>query len=207
MTPRADELARVQLAAGKADAALDTAERLAGDMRVGEMGPQAGMLALSAAFSLFNDAPAQDKAAADRRVQQAADKVIARWPGRVQADDARMALAKLKLVQDDFAAAIPWLEAVKSSSPRYSTALYLQAQTYWRLYLDELRKATPNQPAATLNKDKALRALEALTEHERKGKPPGAALPKASEMPSCSWPRCIWKRTKPPRSGPCWSRF
>ena len=81
-------------------------------------------------------------------MQQAADKVIARWPGRVQADEARLALAKVKLVQDDYAAAIPWLEAVKSSSARYSTALYLQAQTYWRLYLDESRKPTPNQPAA-----------------------------------------------------------
>ncbi len=169
------ELARVQLAAGKAQDALDTAERLAGDTRVGETGPQAGMLALSAAFSLFNDAPAADRAAADRRVQQAADKVIARWPGRVQADDARLALAKLKLVQDDYAAAIPWLEAVKASSARYSTALYLQAQTYWRLYLDESRQPTPNQPVAARNKDKAVRALETLTEHERKGQTAGAA--------------------------------
>ena len=139
------------------------------------MGPQAGMLALSAAFSLFNAAPPDERAAADRRVQQTADKIIARWPGRVQADDARLALAKLKLVQDNFAAAIPWLEAVKSSSQRYDTALYLEAQTYWRLYLNESRQPTPNQAAAAANKNKALRALEALIEHERKGKAPGAA--------------------------------
>lgn len=170
------ELARVQYFAGKLDAAISTADALARDPQVGDVAPAAALLAVSAAYKAMSTAEAAEKATAEARVEQLATNVVQRWPTSSQADDARLTLARLKLMHNDLAAALPLLEKIGPTSEHYRAALYLTAQLYWKQHLEQPKRAADKsgQPAPAL---KAVAALETLIGAESKTLSPGSPLP------------------------------
>ncbi len=68
------------------------------------------MLAINAALSLC--ATSTDRPAAEKQLNDVVDYTIQTWPNRAEADDARIALGRLKMTQGDLSAAIAALEKV-----------------------------------------------------------------------------------------------
>lgn len=176
------QLARSQLMSGKIAEALAAAEALAQErasVNLDKIGPLAGALAVDCAWNLY--VASQGKPEALDKLKAAADFAIRTWPERSEADDARIALGKVELVRGDFPLAIGVFEKVNKNSDRYPLALYLAAQTHFRLYLQEKAKPADKQNAAAAaeHRTKTVEELVAAVAAERKAAPASAPLPKS----------------------------
>jgi len=131
----------------------------------------AGALLLNVLLNQYNameEGTDEEKAAkleARKKMEEAANKIIARWPGRPEADAARLAKARLLVLDANTVAEAPagksqteavqqrvakFLEKMKEAtaifkeinpkSEHYVTALYLTGYTYWRRYRLEKRE-------------------------------------------------------------------
>lgn len=146
-------LALSQLQSGLSSEAFAAAEKLAREDSQAKLAPAAAVLAINSALALC--ATATDKAAAEQQLQGIVDYTIQTWPNRAEADDARIALGRLKSVQNDPRGAIAAFEKVNPASDRHAQALNLTAQAHWRLYL--VAKQTKKfDDAATSDREKAL---------------------------------------------------
>ena len=132
-------LALSQLQAGDAAASLATSEKFARDKKDAKLAPQAAVLAINAALTLC--ATSQDRPAAEKQLNGIVDYTIQTWPNRAEADDARIALGRLKMTQGDLPAAIVALEKVNPASDRYAQTQSLVGQSHWRIYLNAKRSA------------------------------------------------------------------
>ncbi len=97
------------------------------------------------------------------------------WPGRPPADDARMAIAQIKLASGQVKEALDVFEKVHPKSERYPLARYLAARTYWVLYSDAKRQGANPQKLAADREEAAKRAVDAL-ERFRKAADPNRPL-------------------------------
>jgi len=146
-----------------------------------KIAPKASVLAIHAALGQFSSA--EDKAAAQAKLMEAANYTMQTWPKRAEADDARIALGRLKAVQGDVAAAMQTFEAVNPASDRYPQALQLAAQSHWKLYIDAKRTGKVDDEAKK-NRATAVTQLEqALASLEQNSSPPPELAATATETP------------------------
>ncbi|MGD0656184.1 MAG: hypothetical protein ABSA16_17750 [Thermoguttaceae bacterium] len=172
--------ARGQLISGKWEDCLATAERIFSDYKDSSIAPQAGSLAVSAALNLYSAAPKDKKAEALKRLKKYASLAEDSWPGRPEADDARMMLAQADLVQGKIDEALAGFEKIDPRSERYPNALLLAAETYWRRRLAEMEKpeGSRNKGQMDADLDRALRNLETGLKLQQKKVVPGEQLPR-----------------------------
>lgn len=130
-------LAQTQLQAGDAAASYALANQFARDKKDSKLAPQAAVLAINAALSLC--ATSQDRPAAEKQLNEVVEYTIQTWPNRAEADDARIALGRLKMTQGDLPAAIAALEKVNPASDRFAQTQSLVGQSHWRMYLNAKR--------------------------------------------------------------------
>ncbi len=139
-------LAYAQLYVGKAPEAYTTALTLAKDNPTYAKAPAAAALAVSTAMSLYGQT--RDNAALEK-INEASEFLLQKFPQHAEADDARIARGKLKLLQGGPEEAIKVFMSVNTISDRYPTALQLSGQTHWLQYVDGKKKADASKADAT----------------------------------------------------------
>jgi len=155
----------------KLEECLVAAEKVTKDYKDTLAAPQAGALRVAAALNLYVAVPADkkdQKAEALKRLEELAKFTVANWPGKPEADDARMALGQASLVQGKTDEALKVFEAVNPKSDRYPTALLMAAKVYWYRYLTERNTAKKEQLAAYRKKAVA-QLRESLKVQQAKG--------------------------------------
>ncbi|MEN6449615.1 MAG: hypothetical protein ABFC96_03905, partial [Thermoguttaceae bacterium] len=139
---------------------------------------QASALAVSAALNLFEDAPAEKRAAASDRLIELAKFTETNWPDLPEADDARMDCGRAKLWVGDVRQALDIFERVNPKSQRYPLAMYSAGQCYVSLYVAEKQKPENARDAKQMAADLAkgigrlTAGLEELKRQFEPGKPP-----------------------------------
>ena len=138
-------LANAQYQVGKAPEAYTTALTLAKENTTYAKAPAAASLAVNIALYLYGQT--RDAAAMDR-INEATELLLKQWPQHAEADDARIAKGKLKLLPKppDIKGAIETFLAVNPASDRYPSALQLAGQTHWMAYIDEKKKGDAAKP-------------------------------------------------------------
>ena len=129
-------LAYIQLMTAKPGASYDTAFALAKEPGYAKA-PAAAALAVNSAMSLYGQT--KDKTALDK-INAATELLLKQFPQHAEADDARIARGKLKLIQADANGAIEIFKSVNPVSDRYPVALQLAGATHWSLYVDGKRR-------------------------------------------------------------------
>ncbi len=129
-------LAYIQLMTAKSAASYDTAIALAKEPGYAKA-PAAAALAVNASMSLYGQT--KEKAALDK-INDATELLLKQFPQHAEADDARIARGKLKLIQGDANGAIEIFKTVNPISDRYPVALQLAGATHWSLYVDGKRR-------------------------------------------------------------------
>ncbi len=160
------QAAAALFAADKFAESLAAAEELAGQRPDGSLAPRASSLAVAAALSLYSSAT--DKPAALARLEKLAQDLIARWPDKPEADDARIAMGQAALVRGELTGAVTVFERVNPRSLRYPAAMHLAGQTNWRLYLAAKAKGTTDPQQLTELRDKATEQLQTSLAAQRK---------------------------------------
>jgi hypothetical protein len=170
--------ARSQFVAGKMEECLAGADKIVKGHKDSPSAPVAGSLAVAAALNLYNAAPAEKKNSALERLKKYAKLMEDTWPGRPEADDARMMLAQADLIQGKIDGALAVFEKINPRSDRYPSALLLAGETYWRRWLAEKEKpeAARNKSQMDADLDKAMRNLEDSVKLQRKKLAPGETL-------------------------------
>ena len=179
-------LARELFNQGKLEACIEAVGRIVykdRDRKVvrteSEVAPQAAALAVGAALNLYVNAPDDKKPEALKRLTELAQFTETNWPGRPEADDARMARGQAKLAVNQVPEAIDIFERVNPKSTRYPQAMYYAGQNYARLYLVEKSKPEGQRDAAqeAAYCDKAIERLRAGLNVLTKQVEPGRPLP------------------------------
>ena len=130
-------LAYTQLMTGKPAASYETAFNLAKEPGYAKA-PAAAALAVNAAMSFYGQT--KDKSALDK-INESTELLLQKFPQHAEADDARIARGKLKLIQGDANGAIEIFKSVNPVSDRYPVALQLAGATHWSLYVDGKRRS------------------------------------------------------------------
>jgi hypothetical protein len=167
--------ARGQMIAEKWEDCLNTTDKIFKDYKDSPAAPMAGSLAVSAALNLYAAAPEGKKAAALERLKKYARLTEEAWPGKPEADDARMMLAQADLVQGKIDEALAGFEKIDPRSERYPNALLLAAETYFRRWLAEKEKPekSRNKGQMDADLDHALKNLNASLRLQEKKAEPG----------------------------------
>ena len=138
-------LANAQYQVGKAPEAYTTALTLAKENTTYAKSPAAASLAVNIALYLYGQT--RDAAAMDR-INESTELLLKQWPQHAEADDARIAKGKLRLLQNppDSKGAIETFLGVNPASDRYPNALQLAGQTHWMAYGIEKKKGDAAKP-------------------------------------------------------------
>ena len=153
-------LATAQYMVGKAAEGYTTALTLAKENTNYAKAPAAASLAVNIALYLYGQTR---DAAAMERINESTDLLLKQWPQHAEADDARIAKGKLKLLQNppDFNGAIETFTSVNPASDRYPTGLQLAGQTHWVVYNNEKKKGDAVKPeAAQAHRKKTIELLQ-----------------------------------------------
>ncbi len=148
-------LAYAQLMTGKTDASYETAINLAKEPGYAKA-PAAAALAVNSAMSLYGQTKDQAaRTAALDKINESTELLLKQFPQHAEADDARLARGKLKLIQGDGNGAIAIFKNVNPVSDRYPVALQLAGATHWSMYVEAKRRsdasaATHRQEAVEL---------------------------------------------------------
>lgn len=159
-------LATAQYQVGKAAEGYTTALTLAKENTGYAKAPAAASLAVNIALYLYGQARAAaepEKAAAMERINEATELLLKQWPQHAEADDARIAKGKLKLLQvpADYKGAIETFTSVNPASDRYPSALQLAGQTHWGVYINEKKKGdAAKADVVQANRQKTVELLE-----------------------------------------------
>lgn len=138
-------LATAQYQVGKAAEGYTTALTLAKENTSYAKAPAAASLAVNIALYLYGQTR---DAAAMERINESTDLLLKQWPQHAEADDARIAKGKLRLLQNppDVKGAVETFLSVNPASDRYPTALQLAGQTHWMAYGVEKKKGDAGKP-------------------------------------------------------------
>ena len=153
-------LATAQYQVGKATEGYTTALTLAKENTSYAKAPAAASLAVNIALYLYGQTR---DAAGMERINESTELLLKQWPQHAEADDARIAKGKLKLLQapPDYKGAIETFTSVNPVSDRYPTGLQLAGQTHWIVYINEKKKGDTAKPdVAQLNRQKTVDLLE-----------------------------------------------
>ena len=184
--------ARSQLISGKWEDCLGTTDKIFKEYKDSPAAPMAGSLAVSAALNLYAAAPEGKKTAALERLKKYARLTEEAWPGKPEADDARMMLAQADLVQGKIDEALAGFEKIDPRSERYPNALLLAAETYFRRWLAEKEKPENSQKQGPNGRRPGPCAEESERQPEtarEKNRARRAALQIARSRPNCCWPK------------------
>ncbi|AMV21605.1 hypothetical protein [Planctomyces sp. SH-PL14] len=151
------QLANARYSAQDYEGAYTDGLALAKGNKDAKVAPPSAVLAIQSALASFGTA--QDKASAQQKLLDAVNYTVQTWPNRAEADDARIALGRLKAVQGDLAAAMQTFGAVNPASDRYPQALQMSAQAHWKLYVDGRRMGSKDA-AVQEHRDTAVKQLE-----------------------------------------------
>jgi hypothetical protein len=167
--------ARGQLISEKWEDCLGTTDKIFKEYKDSPAAPIAGSLAVSAALNLYAAAPEAKKTAALERLKKYARLTEEAWPGKPEADDARMMLAQADLVQGKIDEALAGFEKIDPRSVRYPNALLLAAETYFRRWLAEKEKPenARNKGQMDADLDHAMKNLSASLKLQQKKAEPG----------------------------------
>lgn len=169
-------LATAQYMVGKATEGYATALTLAKENTNYAKAPAAASLAVNIALYLYGQTR---DAAAMERINESTELLLKQWPQHAEADDARIAKGKLKLLQNppDFDGAIATFISVNPVSDRYPTGLQLAGQTNWVVYNNEKKKGDAAKPGeAQARRKKTVELLEQSLAAFGKTESGGAAL-------------------------------
>lgn len=169
-------LATAQYQVGKAAEGYTTALTLAKENTSYAKAPAAASLAVNIALYLYGQT--RDAASMDR-INEATELLLKQWPQHAEADDARIAKGKLKLLQapPDYKGAIETFTSVNPASDRYPSALQLAGQTHWIVYINEKKKGdAAKADVAQTNRQKTIELLEKSLAAFGKVENGGAAL-------------------------------
>lgn len=100
-------------------------------------GPLAAVTAAKVAFALYSAVRADqpvEKQKALTRLQSIVELTEKNWPGKPEADEARLVLASVSVSERRFDDALRVCENVNPKSDQYRSALYLAASIYWQRY-------------------------------------------------------------------------
>lgn len=154
-------VARQLYGEGKLDEAIAAAGEIARQSKESAVAAPAAALAVGAALDLVVSAPENKRDEALNRLRRMAEYTAATWPGKPEADDARMALGQASLVQRKTDEALAVFQNVNPKSERYARALYLIGTTYWQRYLTQKAAAEEKRNPTQMASDRA-KALENL---------------------------------------------
>ena len=169
-------LATAQYQVGKAADGYTTALTLAKENTGYAKAPAAASLAVSIALFLYGQSR---DAVAMERINESTELLLKQWPQHAEADDARIAKAKLLLLQNppDYKKAIETFTSVNPVSDRYPTALQLAGQTHWIVYINEKKKGeAAKAEISKSNRQKTVELLEKSLAAFAKVENGGAAL-------------------------------
>jgi cellulose synthase operon protein C len=169
--------AREMIAAGKLEEAITAAGKVLDEYKNTSAAPMASALRVAVALNLFASAPAEAKEDALKRLTDFANFTIANWPGKPEADDARMNLGQAALVQDKPDEALKVFEAINPKSDRYPVAMLLAAKVYWNRYITA--RTGTNKVQAAADRQKAVKLSTESLAVQRKKLEADKALPKA----------------------------
>lgn len=141
-------LAYAKQQSGEVAESLALAEKFAREKPTSALGPQAAVMAINSATSLCGVAKPEGRAAAEKQLNAIVDYTIQTWPNRAEADDARIALGKVKYVQNDIPAALTALAKVNPASVRFRQAQSLSGQYHWRAYTEGKRAKSTDAAVA-----------------------------------------------------------
>ncbi|MEK6258743.1 MAG: hypothetical protein AABP62_08985 [Planctomycetota bacterium] len=130
-------LSYTQLMTGKPAVSYETAFNLAKETGYTKA-PAAAALAVNSALALYGQT--KDKAALDK-INESTEFLLRQFPQHAEADDARIARGKLKLIQGDANSAIEIFKSVNPASDRFPVALQLAGATHWSMYVDGKRRS------------------------------------------------------------------
>ncbi len=153
-------LATAQYMVGKAAEGYTTALTLAKENTNYAKAPAAASLAVNIALYLYGQTR---DAAAMERINESTELLLKQWPQHAEADDARIAKGKLKLLQNppDFNGAIETFTSVNPVSDRYPSGLQLAGQTHWVVYNNEKKKGDAAKPGvAQTHRTKTVELLQ-----------------------------------------------
>ncbi|HZZ73749.1 MAG TPA: tetratricopeptide repeat protein [Pirellulales bacterium] len=164
----------------KWDEAIELAEKLAADAPDSPQAPGVVALALYAAASKYDAAAAADKEQVFNTLKKQAETLIAKWPDRDEANDARSVLARVLIAKGEAPAGIALLEKIPPTSRHYGTATQMVGQIYTKAYFEERKKpeAQRNNEELTKSRTEAIAYLQKSLEAQKKTLPPGAPLTK-----------------------------
>ncbi|HLQ44607.1 MAG TPA: hypothetical protein VK137_07760, partial [Planctomycetaceae bacterium] len=163
-------LAYAQLMVGKAPETFTTALTLAKENPTYAKAPAAAALAVSAAMMMYGQT--RDDAAL-QKINEATEFLLQQFPQHAEADDARIARGKLKLIQGGADEAIKIFQSVNSVSDRYPTALQLAGQTHWLQY-NKLKDDSAKAAAAKTHRTEGLKLLQQSLDAAVKSKSAGS---------------------------------
>ena len=141
--------------------------------------PMAAALAVNAALSVYADATDDKRPAALANLTERVKLVVENWPMRPEADDARMAQARVQYSLGKIRDAVEVFDEVNPKSERFPLAMYRAGQIYASLYWVEKNKPKDqcNREQMAANRVKAVAQLKAGLEVLRKRREPGKPLP------------------------------
>jgi tetratricopeptide (TPR) repeat protein len=139
----------------------------------------AASFAVNVALQIYADAPQDKRAAALADLQARAKAVEDGWPTRPEADDARMALARVQYSLGKVREAVEVFDKVNPQSERYPMAMYRAGQIYASLYWEQKKKGGDEaaKKESQANLEKAVKQLNAGLEVLNKRREPGKPLP------------------------------
>jgi TolA-binding protein len=172
--------ARDQFTANKMDDCLATLGMLVKNYPETKVAPTASAMAVTATLNLYVAAPADKKPETLERLIRVANFTATTWPGRPEADEARMKVGEASLVTGKVDEALAVFEKVNPKSERYPNARYLLGRTHWRRYATERAKpeAAQNKELLKTDREKATAALATSLELQRKKLEADQPLPK-----------------------------
>ena len=161
---------------------LNEAEKIAQDPAAGDVAPVAASMSVQAAYALYLKATENDaKDKALERMHKNAAHLIATWPGRPEADDARMTVGKADLVLGKLDDAINTFKTINIKSDKFPIGMFLAGHTYWNRYLAEKQKPENERKPDQMTADRtgALDLIAKSLEFQKKGLDASKPLPKA----------------------------
>ncbi len=127
-----------------------------------QVGKPSAKIALACYAKLFNDAPAEDRSFEIAGLKRVADFMAQRWPDDPEADEARMTLIQVCILNGALDNALEVLETIPTDSPRRGGAELMTGQALWGEYLKASRLEPDERPSQDVLDDTVAKAQSTL---------------------------------------------
>jgi len=125
-------------------------------------GKPSAKIALACYAKLYNEAPAEDRSFEIAGLRRVADFMAQRWPQEPEADEARMTLIQVCILNGNLDTALEVLQTIPTDSPRRGTAELMTGQALWGEYLKAARLPEGERPSQERLDDMVAKAQSTL---------------------------------------------